>query len=176
MSVPLLQLWAFGTCSTVNITIKNVSMFTIAIFYKLRPTKNRLVDIIYFRIWRIILFFISPVSSPRSCPSHEAETWRMTAPLALSAADKHSISDMHMYVCKKSGHYWTLCEGRRILAFHVRAHKFLVICEWLVSVILRLFKRIFLIFTFLLDIMPLDIIKRNWFFFWLHQVTRLYNL
>jgi len=41
------------------------------------------------------------------------------APLALSAADKHSVSDMHMCVCKRSRHSWTLCEGRTILDFHL---------------------------------------------------------
>jgi len=51
-----------------------------------------------------------------------------------------------------------------------------LICELLVSVILRLFRRIFLISTFPLDMVPLDIIKRNLFFFSMYQVTRLCNL
>jgi len=45
-----------------------------------------------------------------------------------------------------------------------------------VSVILELFRGMFLISTFLLDMVPLDIIKRNWFFFSLYKVTMLYFL
>jgi hypothetical protein len=49
-------------------------MFTIAIFYKLGPTKDRIIDINYFRIWRFYLSFIFPVSSPHSFSSLKAET------------------------------------------------------------------------------------------------------
>jgi len=66
-----------------------------------------------------VLIFISPVSFPRFCPSLEAETWRRTAPHALSATNKHSVSDIHMYVCKRSRHLWTLCEGHTILVFQI---------------------------------------------------------
>jgi hypothetical protein len=123
-----------------------------------------------------VLFFISPVSFRRSGPSLEAETWTRTPSVALSATDKHSVSDMHMYVRKRSRHSWTLCEGLTIFVSQIRTQKFLLICESLLSVHLRLFREIFLISTFLLDMAPLDIIKSNLFFFSLHQVTRLYNL
>ena len=62
------------------------------------------------------------------------------------------------------------------MVFQIRPQKFLVICELLVAVILLLFREIFLTSTFLLDMVPLDVIKSNLFFFSLHQVTRLYNL
>jgi hypothetical protein len=70
---------------------------------------------------------------------------------------------MHMYVCKRSRHSWTLCEGRTVSVFKITTQKFLVICESLVSVILRLFRGIFLISTFLLGMLPLDFIKIMYF-------------
>jgi len=52
------------------------------------------------KIWRSVVFVIAPVSFLYSCPSFEAETWRRTASLALSATDKYYVSDrhIHMYV------------------------------------------------------------------------------
>jgi hypothetical protein len=52
---------------------------------------------------------------------------------------------------------WTLCEGHTILIFQIRIQKFLVICDSLVSVILRLLRRTFLISTLVLDMAPTDI-------------------
>jgi hypothetical protein len=48
-----------------------------------------------------LFFVIAPVSFLYSCPSLEAETWRKTESPALSATDKYSVRDRHMYVCNK---------------------------------------------------------------------------
>jgi len=50
------------------------------------------------KIWRSAFFFIAPVLFLHSCLSLEAETWRRTASLALSATDKYCVSDRHIYV------------------------------------------------------------------------------
>jgi hypothetical protein len=130
-------------------------------FIKFCLQRNRSIAIINFRIWCFVLIFII-VSFPYSCPSLEAEIWRRTpSPYIISYRQTHS--DIHMYVCKSSGHSWKLCDGRTILVFRMRTKKFLVIRESLVSVILRLLRGIFLIATFLLDMAPQDVINSNLF-------------
>jgi hypothetical protein len=48
--------------------------------------------------WCSVVFVIAPVSLPCSYFSLEAETWRRTASLALSAVDKSCFSDIHINV------------------------------------------------------------------------------
>jgi hypothetical protein len=47
-------------------------------------------------------FIIAPVLFLHSCLSLEAETWRKTTSLALSATDKYCFSNFHIYRCNKS--------------------------------------------------------------------------
>jgi hypothetical protein len=51
-----------------------------------------------FRIWRSVVFVIALVSFVRYFLSREAETWRRTASLALSATDKYCASVLHFYI------------------------------------------------------------------------------
>jgi hypothetical protein len=46
----------------------------------------------------VALYFFRTASLFHSCLSLEAETWRRTASLALSATDKYWVSDMYMYL------------------------------------------------------------------------------
>jgi hypothetical protein len=50
------------------------------------------------KIWRSVVFVIAPVLFLHSCFSHEAETWRRTASLALSATEKYCVSVLHIYI------------------------------------------------------------------------------
>jgi hypothetical protein len=86
------------------------------------------------KIWRSVFFVIAPVWFLRSCHSLEAETWRRTASLALSATDKYWVIDIHICiyiyiyiyicvcmcvcVCNKSRHFWKWNEISPILIFH----------------------------------------------------------
>ena len=96
-------------------------------FINLGLQKNRFIDIIYFRIFRFLLFFVILVRHLKLNMKKDSVscTVRCTQPL----------SEMHMYVCEMSRHWCALCEGRTVLGFQIRTQKFLVICDSLMSVI-----------------------------------------
>ena len=97
------------------------------------------------------------------CPSLEAETWRMQRLLLCLLQTNTQLATCTCVCVRGHGTREHCVKAVTILSFHVRAQKFLVICDSFVSVILRLFRGIFLISTFLLDMVPQDIIKIIYF-------------
>jgi hypothetical protein len=58
---------------------------------------NRSLDINYFRIWLFFSFLHWSLLFSPSCPSLEVQTWKRTAPVALSATEKFVLTDTCMY-------------------------------------------------------------------------------
>jgi len=69
-----------------------LSIFAFAIVYKIWPTKNRRVDIIYFRIGRFVLFFIAPFGVHIPILYLKQKREEFPSLLDYSAADKHTAT------------------------------------------------------------------------------------
>ena len=67
-------------------------------FCRIKAQDRRSQTLLCVKTWRYDVFFIAPVSFLHSCLSLEAETWRRTASLALSATDKYCVSDWQIYI------------------------------------------------------------------------------
>ena len=83
--------------------IINKLRFTTMMFYSQKWPRN--LSMTEFLFLAIFLFFTGLLLLTHSYLSPEAETWRRTASLALSATEQYIISDMKMYVFKKSRVY-----------------------------------------------------------------------